>query len=271
MTFLKPAASSAKAEAKSKRDALRAAKQNQDAAARVQFLVIVCSGATLLIQLLLFGAFAKLASKPAPSLVQLSNGDAIAVKATHSKAREPATIKHFVADSLILLMSWHNQLPAQRDANGTLLPPGTDPGMALNIEGKTLRLTSPAYQASYAFDEAFREDLVKLLATSTPHGVFTGQVQTLLSFQAITEPEELEPGRWQLTVVGQLIQSKVGTAQTQRKPFNRTLIVRAIDTPPLPEDGSLASPLALAVHGIRQAGLEIESMEALDETFAVAP
>jgi len=251
----------------SKRDALRAAKKRQDAASLVQFLVIGCSGATLLLQLLLFGAFAKLASKPAPSLVQLQTGESIAVTATDSKAREPENIKRFVADSLILLMSWHNQLPAQRDANGTLLPPGTDPGMALNVEGKTLRLTSPAYQASFAFDEVFREELVNLLATSTPHEVFTGQVQTLLSFQAITEPEEIEPGRWQLSVVGNLIRARVGTAETESEPFNRQITVRAIDTPPLPEDGEFSSSVALAVHGIRRAGLEIESMEALDDSL----
>lgn len=250
-----------------KRDALKTAKKQQDAAALTQFLVIGLSAATLLIQLLLLGAFAKLAAKPAPSLVQLQTGEAIAVTAQDHQAREPETIKRFVADALILLMSWHNQLPAQRDDNGTLLPPATDPGMTLNLNGKQLRLTSTAYQASFAFDEAFREELVQLLASSTPGGVFTGQVQTLLSLQAITEPEELEPGRWQLSVVGHLIQSQVGTAQTQRQPFNRRIIIRAVDTPPLPAAGELASPWALAVHSIRQAGLEIESMEALDEPF----
>ena len=253
-----------------KRSALKVAKKKQDAASLIQFLVIGLSGGTLLVQLLLFGAYAKLASKPAPSLVQLSNGDAIAVAATDSKAREPETIKRFVADSLIVLMSWHNQLPAQRDANGTLLPPSPDPGMSLDVRGKTLRVTSPAYQASFAFEETFREELIALLATSTPPAVFTGQVQQLLSFQAITEPEELEPGRWQLSVVGHLIQSKVGTAQTQRQPFNRKIIVRAIDTPALPEEGTLATALALAVQNIRQSGLEIESMEALDESFTAA-
>ena len=256
--------------ASDKRSALKTAKKKQDTASLIQFLVIGFSGGTLLIQLLLFGAFAKLASKPAPSLVQLSNGDAIAVTAQDSKAREPETIKRFVADSLILLMSWHNQLPAQRDANGTLLPPSPDPGMSLDVGGKTMRVTSPAYQASYAFEESFREELIALLASSTPQAVFTGQVQTLLSFQAITEPEELEPGRWQLSVVGNLIQSKVGTAQTQHQPFNRKIIVRAIETPALPEEGELATALALAVHSVRQSGLEIESMEALDESFTAS-
>lgn len=251
----------------SKRNALKAAKQQQDAAALTQFLMIGLSGATLFIQLLLFGSFAKLANKPAPSLVQLQTGESIAVTAMGSQAREPENIKRFVADSLILLMSWHNQLPAQRDANGTLLPPGRDPGMELNVNGKTLRLTSPAYQASFAFDEAFREELVGLLATQTPKGVFTGEVQTLLSFQAITEPEEIEPGRWQLSVVGNVIKSRVGTAQTERQPFNRQIIVRAIDTPPLPDGGALSSPIALVVHSVRQAGLEIESMEALDASL----
>lgn len=253
-----------------KRKALKAAKQKQDALALTHLLVVGLSGVTLLVQLLLFAAFAKLANKPTPSLVQLQTGEAVSVTATDSQAREPELIKRFVADSLILLMSWHNLLPAQRDANGTLLPPSLDNGMELNVNGKTLRLTSPAYQASFAFDEAFREELVELLATGTPNGVFTGQVQTLLSFQAITEPEQIEPGRWRLSVVGNIITSQVGTAQTQRQPFNRQIIVRAIDTPPLPQDGALSSPIALAVHSIRQAQLEIESMEALDESFTSA-
>lgn len=253
-----------------KRSALKRAKQQQDAASLTQFLVIGLSGTTLLTQLLLWGAYTQLARKPAPSLVQLSTGEAIAVTATDPLAREPDTIKRFVADSLIVLMSWHNQLPPQRDANGTVLPPAPDPGMSLEVQGKTMRVTSPAYQASYAFEETFREELMALLASSTPPAVFNGQVQQLLSFQAITEPEAIEPGRWQLSVVGHLIQSQVGTAQTQRQPFNRKIVVRAIDTPPLPQDGALATPLAQAVQIIRQSGLEIESMEALDPSFSSA-
>ena len=255
------------ADASSKRNALKTAKKKQDAAALTHLVVMGSCGATLFLQLLLFGAFAKLANQPAPSLVQLQTGEAVAVGAMGNQDRHPETIKRFVADSLILLMSWHNQLPAQRDANGTLLPAGTDPGMEISVRGKTQRLTSPAYQASFVFDEAFRQELVELLANSTPKEVFTGQIQSLLTFQAITEPEEIEPGRWQLSVVGNVIQSRVGTAQTESKPFNRKIIVRAIDTPPLPEDGALSSPIGLAVHAVRQAGLEIESMEALDDSF----
>lgn len=246
-----------------KREALKAAKKRQDASSLAQFLLLGLIGTNLVVSLGLLGLYGTLAGKPVPSLVQLATGEAIRVAPQDSKAREPETIKRFVADSLILLMSWNNQLPPQRDENGSLLPPLADPGMALKLDGKDVRLTSTAYQASYAFDEAFREELVEQLAAQTPTGVFDGSAQTLLTLQAITEPEEIEPGRWTISVVGNVVSAQANTGQTTREPFNRTLIVRAIDSPPLPLNGEAATPLALAVQSVRQSGLEIESMEAL--------
>lgn len=245
-------------------------KRNRDSMALVALTSLGLAGISLVVQLFLFLAYAQLARKPAPSLVQLTNGETIAVRAMGSLERDPAVVQRFVTDSLILLMSWHPRLPASRDRYGNLAEAQTDTGVEVSdAQGNQRRITTTAFQASFTFAEHFRQELVQLLAQMTPEGVFSGKAQTLLMFQAVTQPESLGPGRWSVSVVGHLVYSKTGSAETQRIPFNKQVIVRAVDTPPLPHDGALASPLEAAVQGIRQAGLEIEQMQDLEPGAAL--
>jgi len=243
---------------------LRQDKRQRDVAAVMGLCALGLAAGSLVTQLFLFLAYAQLARKPAPSLVQLSNGDTITVQAMGSLERDPAVVQRFVTDSLILLMSWHNRLPAGRDDYGNLAETQTDPGIEVqDSQGKRKRITTAAFQASFTFSEGFRKELVQLIAQMTPESVFTGQAQTLLMFEAVTLPQELETERWSVSVVGHLVQSRPGSAETERIPFNKEVVVRAVDTPSLPAEGELAAPLEAAVYGIRQAGLEIELMRDL--------
>ena len=251
---------------------LRQDKRKRDSIALIALTSLGLAGTSLIVQLFLFLAYAQLARKPAPSLVQLNDGEAIAVQAMGSLERDPAVIQRFVTDSLILLMSWHNNLPAGRDDYGNLGEPIEDQGVEVTDgNGDRRRITTSAFQASFTFNEGFRQELVQLLAEMTPEAVFTSKVQSLLMFQAVTQPKLIEPGKWSLSVVGYLVQSKTGHADTQRIPFNKEVIVKAVDTPPLPGDGALSSPLEAAVSGIRQAGLEIELMQDLQPSVPMTP
>lgn len=251
---------------------LRQDKRKRDSIALIALTSLGLAGTSLLAQLFLFLAYAQLARKPAPSLVQLNDGQAIAVRAMGTVERDPLVVQRFVTDSLILLMSWHNNLPAGRDDYGNLGEPLEDLGIEVtNGKGDRRRVTTSAFQASFTFSESFRPELLQLLAEMTPEAVFTGKVQSLLMFQAVTQPKLIAPGKWSLYVVGYLVQSKTGSADTQRIPFNKEVIVRAVDTPPLPSNGELASPLEQAISGIRQAGLEIELMRDLESAVPVAP
>lgn len=242
---------------------LRTDKSNRDFAAMVALGGLLVGGISLLFQVFMFFAYVGLASKPAPSLVQMTDGQAMNVGAMPTKDRIPEVVRRFVTDSLILLMSWSNNLPSQTDVSGNpkLM---TDPGVKVSFKGGEKRITTAAFQASFTFAENFRNDLVKLVADMTPDDVFNGQVQTALIFQSVTVPEKLEDGKWKVAIVGTLVKSKIGTGDTDRVTFNKEVILQAVDTPSLPQDGKFSNPFEAAVYSIRQAGLEIVSMRDLD-------
>lgn len=243
---------------------LRQDKHKRDSMALVAIASLGLATSSLVTQLFLFFAYAQLARKPAPSLVQLNSGETLSVLPLGSLDRDAAVVQRFVSDSLILLMSWHNRWPAGRDDYGNLADVQTDPGIEVtDTKGNRKRITTAAFQASFTFSESFRQELVQLLAQMTPEAVFTGKLQSLLMFQSVTQPKEIEPGRWSVSVVGYLVQSKTSSADTKRIPFNKEVIIRAVDTPSLPAKGELASPLEFAVYGIRRSGLEIELMRDL--------
>ncbi|MCU0550288.1 MAG: hypothetical protein MUC48_13135 [Leptolyngbya sp. Prado105] len=245
---------------------LRAEKGGKDFVAFVALASLVVGGISLFFQFLLMLGYFGIANKPAPTLVQLSNGQAIKVGMMGNKERSLEVVQRFVTDSLILLMSWSNSLPPQVDANGNASL-ATDPGIKVKVERGEKLMTTSAFQASFTFSEKFRDELVKLVAEMTPDGVFTGQITTALVFEAVTVPElmgDKKDGRWKILVVGTLVQSTVGTGETTRIPFNKEVIVKAVDTPPLPEGGKFSSPFESAIYNIRQAGLEIVAMKDLE-------
>lgn len=245
---------------------LRAEKGSKDFVAFVALASLAVGGVSLLIQFLLLIGYFGILNKPAPTLVQLSSGQAIKAGMMGNKERSPEVVQRFVTDSLILLMSWSNSLPPQVDANGNASP-ATDPGIKVKVERGDKRITTSAFQASFTFSEKFRDELVKLVAEMTPDDVFTGRITTALIFEAVTVPEPIgdkKDGKWKVAVVGTLVQSTAGTGETVRIPFNKEIMVKAIDTPPLPESGKFANPFESAVYNIRQAGLEIAAMKDLE-------
>jgi hypothetical protein len=242
---------------------LQTAKSGKDFVALVALGGLIVGGVSLATQVLLFFAYVGIASKPAPSLVQMVDGQAVKVATMGNKERSPQVVQRFVTDSLMLMMSWSNALPPQTDASGNAKVT-TDPGMKVSTGTGDKRITTSAFQASFTVSEKFRNDLVKMLAEMTPVEVFNGQAQTALIFQAVTVPEQVGNGEWKIAVVGTLVKTKVGSADTDRVPFNKEILVRAVDTPPLPQGGKFSNPLESAVYAIRQAGLEIVSMKDIE-------
>jgi len=255
----------------SKREKVKEQKAQRDFLALLNLAAIAINSIALLFLLMLLLLYLKLSNRPVPSLVQLANGQAITTKALGDQERSPVVIQRFVTDSLILLMSWQQKIPS-----ADIAPDGSpvfldDPG--IEVKGQDSagrqqegRITTRAFQASFAFSEEFRQDLIKLLALMTPPDVFTGQVQTALIFQAVTEPEQLKAGEWKISVVGNLVQSNLKLGTTTRIPFNKEILLRAIDTPPLPAEGKFASPFESVVYAVRQAGIEIYQMKDIGET-----
>jgi hypothetical protein len=160
------------------------------------------------------------------------------------------------------LMSWTNELPGASDDKKV-----PDAGALVKIKDGDRRITSPAFQASFTFGEELRTELVKILAEMTPDGVFKGEIKTTLKFQHVTLPtlvDKNQSGKWKINVVATLLQYQQGRADIIKIPFNKEIVVQAIDTPQLPKSGKFSNELESLVYGIRQAGLEIVSMKDIE-------
>lgn len=217
------------------------------------------SGLAFLLQLVILGNVVNIAKKPAPSLVQLSDGQAIKVKAIGSTDRSLEVVQNFTTDSLIMLMSWTNELPAIKGQTKN-----TDQGFSVKTKTGEKLITLGTFQASFVFSDKLRDELVKMLAEMTPPDVFKGTVKTTLKFQHVTIPKPLGEGKWRVNVVGTLLQYQTGRGDTTKIPFNKEVIVQSIDTPSIPAGGKFSNELEAVVYNIRQAGLEIASMKDME-------
>lgn len=200
---------------------------------------------------------AKLARKPPPVLVELAEGRAVTVAPAKPLYRSPDSIKQFAATKMVQLFSWSSILPPRAGSEVQGTKSDRDTGVPINsIRQSDRKMTTPAWEASFALSESFRSTFVEKLAELTPRSVFLGSTKTLLVVNHISEPEELEPGKWQLNLVANLMtftgQDKIGSAV----PFNKTVYVQAVYPQPLVQQGDKESPES-TVYRARQAGLEI--------------
>jgi hypothetical protein len=240
---------------------LKSDKGNKNWVALFALTSVCFSGITMLLLLIVLGNVIGIARKPAPSLVQLNNGQAIRVKAIGSKERSLDIVQNFTTESLIMLMSWTNELPVTKGEAKAL-----DQGFAVATKAGEQKITIGAFQASFVFSDTLRNELVKIVAEMTPPDVFTGAIRTTLKFQHVTIPVPLEEGKWRIRVIGTLLKYQPGRGDTTQIPFNKEIIVQAVDTPALPASGKFANELEAVVYNIRQAGLEIISMKDIEAT-----
>ena len=202
-----------------------------------------------------------IAKKPAPSMVQLSNGEVLPMTAQDVKARTPQTIMKFTSDSLSLLLSWSGRLPSPDPQAAQKGITNEDPGVTVKTDKGGRKVTTIAHQASFALSEDFRQSFLKKLAEMTPPEVFNGTAQVVLVPQDISFPEPVPgvEGQWKINIVSNLITISPGSEQVSI-PFNKEVFVRAV---PSPIQTQLSSPVEQSIAQVRAAGLEIYAMREL--------
>jgi hypothetical protein len=243
-------------------------KSGQNLVALFAFISIIFSGLGLLVQIIVLGTAIGIAKKPAPALVQLSDGGSINVQAVGSTDRSPKVLQSFTTDLLTLLMSWNNEIPV-KDGNKEVIK--TDLGMQVATASGEKRITTQVFQAGFAFSDNLRGEILKIVAEMTPPEVFEGSLKTALKFQQVTIPVQIEPGKWKITVIGTLIQFQRGRADTVKVPFNKELVLQAVDTPALPQGGKFSNELENAIYNIRRVGLEITAMKDVESNTSTIP
>ena len=231
---------------------------NNDILGILAFATMAINVLVLLVQLLLFRGYNRLAAKPAPSLVQLTSGESIQVIAVGSKDRTPDVILNFTKDTLSLLLTWTGTLPSP-DAEEA----ATDPGVTISgtSSSKSTRITTSAYQAGFALSEDFRRELLLELGEIMPSGIFSnGAAQVVFVPLEISQPTQIEPGKWRLSLVANLMVFDQQSVLGEPIPFNKEIFVQAVEPPEF--DADLVG-FAQAIQQIRASGLEIYAIRDL--------
>lgn len=226
--------------------------------------------ASLVFQLILFilvGAltvgFLRLAFRPVPTLVQLTDGRAIKTRPGSHLERTPEVIHKFVSDMGSLLFNWAEVYPAVDeqgeplfDKNGKQIV-NRDLGMPVGA-GDELRVTTPLWEASFALtaSDNYRQTFLQQTA-SVQHASFWGkQLEVIWEISQLSEPELIEPGKWKITAIANCLYLNREQGTRQINACNKEFYLQAIDTPsiPLPQT---ATPLQQIVYRAREANLEI--------------
>lgn len=205
----------------------------------------------LILHFLLYSTYLKLSNKPVPTLVQLASGQSITVAQLGNKERTPEVILEFVRTSLSTLMTWNGKLPSS-DGGKPIPDPGVEVRSAGGL-GKRTIVTTPAYQAAFALSEDFRKEFLQELGRLTPSGVFQGTTEVIFVPVEIQKPIQIEPGRWRVRVVANLLildqKEILGTPIT----FNKEVFVKAVEPP---EYQASVTGIASIVQQIRASGLD---------------
>lgn len=213
----------------------------------------------LVFQILQYGAYSRLANKPPPSLVQLSDGKAINVAPLDSKERTPAVVKEFASGVLTLMMTWTGKLPAASVEEAAT--PKLDSGVEIkSLTGRRGKVTTASWQASFALSEDYRKEFLSKLAVLTPSGVFRGNTEVSLVILEIQNPEKIGDGQWKVKIVANLMIFENNDALGQVIPFNKEIFVKAVEPPKYPAQ---IAGIAKIIYGIRSSGLEIYGMRDL--------
>jgi hypothetical protein len=199
----------------------------------------------------------QLSLRKPPSFVQLIAGQPITV--TDDLARDPEAIRQFVSKSMTSMFNWSGKLPPQNVEE--VSKPKPDLGILIpTSEGISKKVSTSSWIASFALSEDFRKGFLREIAAMTPPEVFANNSSQAITAQIVIKrvypPQTISTGKWRVGLVADLIQMKKSDGRKVITPFNKDLLVRAVDYFPYPLDDT-TSVLQKAIYGIRSEKLEI--------------
>jgi hypothetical protein len=213
----------------------------------------------LLVVIISFGKLDRIEGRKIPNLVELADGTTARVIPLADNERSPKAISAFTDRTMVALMSWNGVLQSSLDTGN--LNPISKPQLDAGVQVGEQKVTTSSWAASFALSEDFRAAFLAELARLTPQEVFTGKTQSLLLVRDLSQPQKLGEGKWKLDLVANLVVFEDGRQQGRAIPFNKTVFVRAIDTPLLPPQ---ATDLQVTAYKARRDGLEIYKIQDLD-------
>ncbi|MBO3461135.1 hypothetical protein G7B40_024075 [Aetokthonos hydrillicola Thurmond2011] len=213
--------------------------------------------------LLIFQGFTirKLSLQKIPTFVQLVDGKQ--VTNINNLERDNEAIRQFVSKTMTSMFNWTGTLPPQTIEQVT--NPTQDPGINITTPQGTRKVTTSSWVASFGLSEDFRKGFLAEVGNMTPPEVFSNIPSQAISGQLIIKrvypPKPIEPGKWEVGIVANIIQKKRFEDKTIVTPFNKDLLVRAVDTFSYPNDTS--TELQKAIYSVRSEKIEIYEMRNL--------
>ncbi|BAY80485.1 hypothetical protein NIES25_69730 (plasmid) [Nostoc linckia NIES-25] len=195
-------------------------------------------------------------SSSRPTLVELQDGTSIRAVAVGEKDRTDQAIMDFTGRTMMNLMSW-NAIPKSSDETLNPRELKLDPGVQIADK----KLTTNTWTSGFALSEDFRASFLREIAGLTPSDVFSGDTQSALLVRYLSNPQKIESGKWQLDMVANLVVFKGKDQLGNAISFNKTIFIRAVNTPPLPNNPSVQQ---VAAYNARKAGMEIYRIQDLD-------
>ena len=217
---------------------------------------------TLLILIIQGLTIRQLSVQKAPTFVQLVDGKP--VNNRDELQRKPEAIEEFVSKTMISMFNWSGKLPAQN------INQATNPEKDLGISIKTPRsgskkVTTSSWISSFGLSEDFRKSFLSTVAELTPPEVFSSNsdraILAELNITRIYPPQQIEPGKWKLGIVANLVQKR-GSDNKIITPFNKDIFVQAVDSFDYPITQNLTD-LQKAIYATRSDKLEIYEIREL--------
>jgi hypothetical protein len=194
----------------------------------------------------------QLSIKKPPNFVQLIDGKTPTT--SDNLSREPEEIRQFVSKSMT-----SGKLPPQSIED--ISQPKPDPGILIpTAKGGSQKITTTSWIASFALAEDFRKGFLSKIAETTPPDVFYNSPSQAINGQLVIKriypPEKTNPGQWRVGMVADIVQKKLSNNRTIVTPFNKDLLVRAVDYFPYPQT-NISTDIQKAIYSIRADKLEI--------------
>ena len=199
----------------------------------------------------------QLSLRKPPNFVQLIDGKPVAN--IDDLARDPEAIRQFISKTMISMFSWSGTLPPQNIEE--VANPKPDLGVLIQTpQASSQKVSTSSWIASFALSEDFRKGFLSTVAEMTPLEVFSENPSLVMTSQLVIKrvypPKQIAPGKWRVGMVADLIQkNRVGGAKLIT-PFNKDLLVRAVDYFGNPQ-GDNGTDLQKAIYSVRADRLEI--------------
>ena len=208
---------------------------------------------SVVLQTLNFSAIKQIATNPATVAV-FETGQTAPVVALRRGERTPESIRMYTTAVFYGIFNWTNVEPTK-----LILNQGNaeEKEKVIVVDGQEITIPVSVWQSSFAISDSFRIDFLNNIAQIMPKKVLKGQMRSLLIVDEISEPKEIEAGKWQVIVRAGL-NFFDGNSLIQVIPIDRVVYLEAIEVPALPKS---EDELTQAVYTMRFSGLQIYSIE----------